>query len=170
VVYRAPASLLVLLPLVVFAALLLGPRVARALGAGRATGVLLVLSAGLILAITLVPMDHPGFAPDQGLACLVPDLGVLTSGTLLRFSDDFLNVALFVPLGIAIAFVPSRRRLPVLAVAALLPWAIEVTQMVLPALNRSCQAEDLTTNLLGLVVGLGLGLAVRELASLRAAG
>ena len=168
-VYAAPAVLLLLLPLVAVVAMVVGPRVAHVLGAGRAVGVLLVLSVGLILAITLVPMARPGFGPDQGIACLVPDLGVLVSGTLLRFSDDMLNVVLFIPLGVAIAYLPAARRLPVLALAALLPWLIEIAQLLLPALNRSCQSEDLTTNLLGLVVGVGLGLSVRELASLRPA-
>ena len=51
----------------------------------------------------------------------------------------------------------------------LFPWAIELTQLLLPALNRSCQSVDLTTNLLGLAIGFGLGLAVRELATLRPA-
>ena len=137
------------------------------MGARRGVGFLLVLSIGLILAITLVPMEHPGFAPDQGLRCLVPDLRVLGSGTLLQLSDDFLNVVLFVPLGLAIAFLPRSRRLPALALGALLPWAIEITQLLLPNLNRTCQSEDLTTNLLGLVVGFGLGLAALELATLR---
>jgi hypothetical protein len=168
VLYQAPASLLVLLPLAAVAAVLLGPRIARALGAGRGVGVLLALSVGLILVITLVPMP-PGFGPDEPLSCLVPDLRVLASSSLRRVSDESLNVVLFVPLGIAIALLPRARRLPVLALAALFPWVIEVTQLLLPALNRSCQSVDLTTNLLGLGIGFGLGLAILEVASLRAA-
>ena len=71
--YATPPALLILLPLAVVAALLLGPRVARALGAGWPVGVLLVGSVAVILAFTLVPM-RPGFGPGEGLGCLVPDL------------------------------------------------------------------------------------------------
>ena len=41
--------------------------------------------------------------------------------------------------------------------AALLPFAIEGLQALLPAFARSCQAWDIVENLLGLAIGLVIG-------------
>ena len=69
-----------------------------------------------------------------------------------------LNVLLFMPLGVSIAFMPrSRLKVAVLVAAIALPFAIETTQLLLPILDRGCQSADVIDNLTGLVLGLAGG-------------
>jgi hypothetical protein len=150
-------EIVALLPMAILVGVLLGPAVARRLGGTRAAGSLLAVSVLVILAFTMTP-NRLADGDVSGPACLVPAFRALLTGTLLRVTDDSLNVALFVPLGVALALLPwrSRRLLAVPCVA--LPWLIEGTQLLVPALGRTCQSVDLTTNLLGLFIGLGGGL------------
>jgi glycopeptide antibiotics resistance protein len=53
----------------------------------------------------------------------------------------------------------SRRKAVVLIAAIALPFAIEITQMLLPILDRACESADVVDNLTGLVLGLGGGVA-----------
>ena len=70
-------------------------------------------------------------------------------------------MVMFIPLGFAIAVVPrSPRKAAVLVAAVALPFVIEATQLLVAPLGRACQSADVFDNLLGLVVGLGVGSVV----------
>jgi hypothetical protein len=153
----------------VSAAVSLGGAVGRVLGAGRSVGSALIFSLGIIVAATLTPLggeldlesSHPG-------ACDLTRVGLPPLGLLLRINGTSLNVLLFIPLGLSIAFLPrSRRTLAVVLAAAALPLAIELTQLVVPVLDRGCESADVVDNLLGLGIGLGLGIVMRRVASAR---
>ena len=92
-------------------------------------------------------MDHVG----------PPPLGLLRG-----LNDVSLNVALFVPLGFAIALLPrSRRSLAVLVAAIAFPFVIEATQALVTPLGRGCESADVVDNLLGLAAGLAAGVVAR---------
>jgi len=147
------------LPLAFVLAVLTASPIARRLGTGRATAFLLVLGFAGVLGITLIPQPASQRLPAD-LGCLVPALALPAQGRL-AINDETLNVALFVPLGIAVGLLVGHPRFPVLFVAAAaLPWAIEAIQLAMPALGRSCQSGDLTANLLGLLVGVAIGLVI----------
>ena len=75
-----------------------------------------------------------------------------------------LNVALFIPLGIAIGLVHVSRPWAALTFAAIaLPFAIEAIQLVAPILDRGCQSADVVDNLTGLALGLLIGTGLRIL-------
>lgn len=142
-------------------ALTAGPRLAAALGVGRALATAVLLSAGAILAATLFP-DVLGIgsvpaAARTGWAC---DIGRLTPSVreLLELRESAANVALFAPLGSTIVLLPHRWRRWAIALALPLPFLIELVQMVLPALHRACQSADIADNLTGLILGMGIGL------------
>jgi glycopeptide antibiotics resistance protein len=79
-------------------------------------------------------------------------------GEYLHVGDTSLNVLLFIPLGALIGILPrSSHRVPILIAAVVLSFAVEAFQLVVTPLGRACQSEDVFDDLLGLVVGLGLG-------------
>lgn len=149
----------------VVAILVSGP-VARALATRRFVAILLVLSVGAIVSATLTPLGGTlVFDGGAAGACDLSRLGPPPLGALRRLTDTSLNVALFVPLGLAIALLPRTRRTgAVLAGAILFPVVIEATQLLVPAISRGCESADVIDNLLGLAVGLGVGVALRALA------
>lgn len=152
-----PASFLPAVALAVVFTALSTPRVARALTVGWPVAALLVQSVGIVLAATLSPIP-PAVTDAVPGWCDTSRVGPLPASELLSLSEATLNVALFVPLGAMVAFVPRRRdRLAVAAGAAALPVALEATQLLVPALGRSCQTADVFDNSTGLLVGLGLG-------------
>ena len=145
----------------VVAAVVLTPTIAPMLASRRWPTFLLIVSIGLIGAATLTPLQsaldgvllHPG-------TCDLRRVGLsdLIFGGL-RWNDARLNVLLFMPLGVAIGLLrPSRRRLVLLAVAALSPIVIELTQMLAVQLGRGCQLADVVDNLIGLAMGFGVGI------------
>ena len=86
--------------------------------------------------------------------------------TSSRINDISLNIALFIPLGLAIAWLPSSPRKVGIAVAAVVaPFAIEILQALLPTLARGCQSGDVIDNLTGLVIGLAAGSFIAWVAS-----
>ena len=147
-------------------ALLVGGRVSRALSAHRAVASFLVLALGLILSATLTPVNgHLELDAVAAGSCDLSRIGPPPLGLFRSLNDASLNVLLFAPLGFAIAFLPrSRRTAAVLLAAIALPFAIETTQLLVTALARGCESADVVDNLLGLVAGLGAGLAARGLA------
>lgn len=150
----------------VVALLVAGP-VARVLATRRSVASLLVLSVGVILSATLTPLGGT-LVFDGGVpgSCDLSRLGPPPLGALRRVTDTSLNVVLFVPLGLAIALLPRTRRTgAVLVGAALLPVAIEATQLLVPAISRGCESADVVDNLLGLAVGLAIGGGLRAVAS-----
>ena len=48
--------------------------------------------------------------------------------------------------------------------ALLLPFAIEITQLLVHVLGRGCQSTDLIDNLTGLVLGLAAGAVIGRVA------
>lgn len=146
---------------------LLGGVVARALETRWAVATLLVFSLGVIVSATLTPLGGT-LAFDGGAAgsCDLSRLGPPPLGALRRITDTSLNVALFIPLGVAIALLPrSRRAGAVLLGAVLFPFAIELTQLLVPAISRGCESADVIDNLLGLAIGLAAGTALRMLST-----
>jgi hypothetical protein len=139
------------------AALLCRHRLGRRLGVVPFAAFLLVLSLGGIVTLTLLPdldahyMDNLRYAdPDWQTNWHVPRLAELTT-----VNQQSLNVALFVPLGVAIAQIrPRTRALLTAAAAAALPFGIEATQYALPWLLRAADAQDIAGNLLGLALGM----------------
>jgi VanZ family protein len=137
-------------------------RVARRLCTDSWVAFLLLMSVGSVLAATIPPVaedvnDRP---PEPG-RCDFGRMGLAPLSQYLHFGDTALNVILFVPLGLAIGLLGRRPAMTRLLVAALaLPPAIEITQSLLPVLERGCQSRDVVDNLLGLGVGLALGLVL----------
>ncbi|HEX5824550.1 MAG TPA: VanZ family protein [Candidatus Limnocylindrales bacterium] len=135
-------------------------RVARALGIKRALAAGLLLSVGIIVSATLFPdifgLGRDGATPAAGWTCdterFWPSLG-----ELVELGESSANVALFVPLGIAIAFLPRIHLATALGAAIVSPFAIELVQLVAPSLHRACQTADVADNLTGLAIGLAAG-------------
>jgi hypothetical protein len=73
-----------------------------------------------------------------------------------------MNVALFVPLGIAVLLLPRLWQVLAATVAAVaLSPAVETAQAMLPRLHRVCSGADIAANLTGLAIGLAAGLLLR---------
>jgi VanZ family protein len=137
-------------------ATLAAPALARGLGSGRVPAWLLVVGLGIIVAATLTPL---GVVVDDSAAivrrCDFSRIGIAPWQDLVRLSDSSLNVALFIPLGVAVGLLPgSRRKWILVAAALLLPIAIEMLQLLAPILSRGCQSADVVDNLTGLVLGM----------------
>lgn len=73
------------------------------------------------------------------------------------------NVVLFVAPALLLA-VATRRPVLALVVGAGLSAAIELVQALVPALGRSCDTTDWTSNTIGVVIGAALGWAALRLA------
>ncbi len=146
---------------------LAGGIVARALRTNRAVGTLLVFSLGVIVSATLTPVGGE-LVLDGGArgACDLSRIGLPALGLFRSLNDASLNVLLFFPFGLAIALLPrSRRSAVVLLGAVLLPFVIEATQLLVPAISRGCESADVIDNLLGLAAGLAVGVALRVVVS-----
>ena len=134
-------------------------RVAARVGTSAAHGWLLVVSVGMILSATLSPQWAALVEGARGPAvCDFSRFWLASLHEYLRPGDTGGNVLMFVPLGVALAFVPrARGRVRLIVAAAVLPVAIETTQLMLGFLDRACQSADVVDNLLGLVIGLAAG-------------
>ena len=144
-----------------------GGWVGRALGLRRAVAAALIVSIGLVLAATLTPQwEALAFGARGSGTCDLSRMSLAPLHELLRFDDTSLNVLLFAPLGVSIAFMPrSRLKVAFLFGAIALPFVIETTQLLLPILDRGCQSSDCIDNLTGLVLGLAGGAVAGRLAS-----
>ena len=119
---------------------------------------LLMTSIGLVIAATLTPIGGSGPGARLMHECDLARLGLPSPSDFTSVNDTSLNVALFVPLGIALGLAVRRRSTLLLVAAAVVsPVLIESAQFALPQLNRGCQSADVVDNLLGLALGLGLG-------------
>lgn len=119
---------------------------------------LLLLTAALSVTATPGEESHAnGLLP-----CLSDDLSDLARDILHSgggVAADLLNVLLLLPLAGAIV-VATRRMLPGVAVAVLLPVLIESAQTVIP--GRHCSLSDVVSNVAGALAGVTLGrLALR---------
>jgi hypothetical protein len=148
----------------VVAALTVGPRVARWLGAADSVGALAVFGFGFVLTWTLLPDADAleGIASDG--VCDTSRLGLIPLRQLTALNDASLNVALFIPLGVAVGLLPRTRHAAAIVAAALsLTFVVEGIQLIVTALGRGCQTADLFDNLLGLTIGVVIGLLLRSL-------
>jgi glycopeptide antibiotics resistance protein len=148
-------------------ALLICRPVGRRLGIAAPLVWVILVAVGLILSATLLPLRAAvDFQAVGSGSCDLSRIGLAPVDELLRFGDTSLNVALFIPLGLALGLVGTRRsRTVLLLAAAALPFAIEGIQLVAPILDRGCQSADVFDNLTGLVIGLIIGTGARILAA-----
>jgi len=122
----------------------------------------MVVSLGLILSATLTPTYGQFDFGAVSRGCDLSRIGFIPLQDLFRVDDPSLNVVLFMPLGTVLAAMGGRPRvLAVMLGAAALPFAIEGTQLLVPALDRGCQSADVFDNLTGLAAGLVLGAVAR---------
>jgi hypothetical protein len=123
----------------------------------------ILVAFGAIVSATLTPLRG---ALDVGAVatatCDLSRIGPAPVAELLRVGDTSLNVALFIPLGIAIGLVPaSRPRAALILASTALPFGIETIQLLAPILDRGCQSADVVDNLIGLAIGLAVGTGLR---------
>ena len=123
------------IPAVIIVGLLLGVLLAPR---PRATRVLLVVSVVLVLAVALYPEK---IAPASG--CYL---------SLDYWSLDKPNVLLFIP-PVLLAGVLFRRPWLAIAGGSLLSVLIEVIQLWVPSIGRSCDLSDWISNTVGAVIG-----------------
>jgi hypothetical protein len=146
-------------------------RVARRLQTRRATAWLLLMSLGIILAATLTPLAEPRLDPALPGTCDWSRIGPPSVRQLLRFDDVLGNVVMFLPFGFAIGLLPSSAgKAAVFAAGVASPFVIELTQLVVTPLGRACESRDVVDNLLGLLIGAGIGLVAARLAPTVARG
>jgi VanZ family protein len=142
-------------------ATLLCTRVGRWLDAGSVRAWWLIAALGSALVVTLTPQRD---AVERGVigsgACDLSRLWLAPLDFYLGPNDSAENILLFVPLGIAIAFLRGRTRRVAIAAGVLLPIVIELLQSQVTILNRSCESADVVDNLAGLLIGLAIGAAV----------
>jgi hypothetical protein len=124
---------------------------------------LFLVSAGLIVAATLTPGGEAWGPGSPGLlqGCDLSRLRPASLGQLRTLSDASTNVALFIPLGLAVGVLP-RHRLRLLGAAVTLPVAIEAAQLVIGPLARACESADVIDNATGLVIGFVVGVFASE--------
>ena len=132
---------------------------ARRLGTHPFVAWLLVVSVAAVVFATLAPLygvfEPSATGPGR---CDLSRLSILPIDDLKRQFSRFLNVILFIPLGLSIGLLPRSRWKALLVLAAIAsPFVIEGTQLLVPALNRGCQGIDVIDNLTGLVIGLAMG-------------
>jgi len=140
--------------------------VGRALGVRRAVAWVMVLSLGIIMAATLTPQREAlAFGTQGSPSCDLSRLGLAPLREVLRLGDTGGNILMFIPLGATIGLLPRSRRKAAIVIAAIaLPFAIETTQLLAPALDRACESADVIDNLTGLVIGLAGGVVAWRLA------
>jgi hypothetical protein len=143
----------------------LAPAVARLLRMDRRLAWLLVLTIGLVLAAEATPLRAPfGIDVTAQRPCDLGRRWFATLPEITAMGDVTLDIALYIPLGVAIALLPlSRRSAVAIAGVLALPPLIEAFQLVVPTLARGCQSGDAIDGLTGLGIGLGVGLAARLL-------
>jgi glycopeptide antibiotics resistance protein len=143
----------------VLVAFLARRRLAHWLGTSEVIGWSLIVSLGIIVAATLTPLrEGAGSTVWTGPGCDLSRIGFPPWRELRSLNDTSLNILLFVPLGVALGFVPrSRRKAGMLLAASALPVVVEALQLLLTPLDRACQSADVVDNLTGLVIGLVAG-------------
>lgn len=144
---------------------LLASRGSRPLRTHPAVVWLLIVSVGVIVAATLTPQREAlATGAHSSGTCDMRRLGLAPLSIYLSVNETSANVVLFAPLGIAVALLPRGRRKYLCLVAALaLPFLIETTQLLLPALARGCQVADVVDNLTGLILGLVVGVTCKAI-------
>jgi len=119
-------------------ALFLATPLARRLRTSSPVAWLLIAGLGAILSATLTPIAPGIDGPPSSV------------GTC--------DVALFMPIGLAVGLLPwSWQKVMVLIVALALPFLVETVQLLAQSLDRSCESADVIDNLTGLFAGLIAG-------------
>jgi hypothetical protein len=135
--------------------------VARRLALPVPVAILLIVSVGAMLTLTLSP-NRPLFPLQRDAWCVWPPPTLWDSVTALRtLNTRSLNALMVAPIGLACALSRSRPMvLRLVAAGAATPFAVEFLQWVLP-IRRGCDAADVVDNLVGLSLGVLAGLLVR---------
>ena len=117
-----------------------------------------VIGFGIIVSATLTPLNGQLNLAAAGRACDFSRMGLAPIDDLLTVDDTSLNIAMFIPLGVALGLLArSRYKAGLIVAAVALPIVIETIQRLVPAIERGCQSADVFDNLTGLVVGLAIG-------------
>jgi glycopeptide antibiotics resistance protein len=134
-------------------------RAARFLGASPILGWAVVVSLGIVVSATLTPLHEGAFEGGaQAAGCDFSRVGLASLEDILELGDTFLNILLFIPLGVTLALLPrSQRKAWLMAVALALPLVIETTQLIATPLDRACQSADVVDNVSGLLIGFVVG-------------
>jgi hypothetical protein len=137
--------------------------VARVLRIDRRLAWFLLFTVGLVLAAEATPLRGPfGLDLTVQRPCDLSRRWFATIAEITAMRDVTVDIALFVPAGLAIAFLPRTWRATLaLAGVLVLPGLIELFQLVVPALARGCESGDAIDGLTGLGIGLALGLVAR---------
>jgi glycopeptide antibiotics resistance protein len=146
------------------AGVFMAPAFGRWLGTTTLRAWLVLIGFGIVVSATLTPLSEGQPLP-MG-ACDFSRMHIAPLADLLRVSSSSLNVLLLVPLGVAVGLLPpGRRTTGVVIIALAMPFLVEVTQSLVPALGRGCQTADMVDNLLGVVIGLAAGWLLSATAS-----
>ena len=90
---------------------------------------------------------------------LAPDIGSATQ--FFATGDDWMNVLLYVPLGLLVALSGRAHRSRWYVVVLTAPVLVETFQALAADFYRTCQTRDVLTNWLGVLFGAGAGIAGR---------
>ncbi len=144
-------------------------RVAAVLTVSRALAMAGIVSLGMIVSATFSPLRQAiESGATSGGACDLSRVALVPLAELMAVSqnDSLLNVVLFVPLGVVVGLAPrTTRKAAFILAAGLLPFVIESTQLLVPALARACESADVFDNLTGLALGLVTGSILRRFGS-----
>lgn len=146
-------------------AVLVEARVGRWLGCSPLVAGFLIVSLGIVLSATVIPL-HGTFESGDGVSrtCDFSRIGLAPVHALRGLNDTSLNIVLFVPLGAASGLLPgTRRTVSIVAAVVVLPVGIETLQLIMPVLGRGCQSADVIDNLTGLVIGMAVATVARWL-------
>lgn len=132
---------------------------ARRMGIGRAHAFLLLFGIGVIVSATLFPNVLRLPSTGSSFPAWSCDLSRIrpSPGEFFDSVEATANMLLFVPLGVAIGLLRGTARWRAAGLAIVAPFAIEVIQAGMPALDRRCQTADIADNLTGLAIGLVVG-------------
>ena len=124
----------------------------------------------VIALVTLLPAyGDPGIVPAEGRAtsCSTDIGGPAPEGFwVFAGGQRLLNTVLFMPSGVLLVLAAARWRigwvLVPLGLAGLVGYsvAIELTQLELARLDRACDLTDVVDNVVGAVLGVGIGLVL----------
>ncbi len=157
--YVWPAALSGLLPnltATVVLAIVVGLVAAPRLGLSRIAAVAWLLCLSSPVALTWTKAD----GGQQQIGCAW-STGWWELNQFFTDVDIVPNIVLLIPAGAAaVVFPRGPRRWSALLVALMVPPIIETGQAVMPGLNRTCQVGDIGNNMLGVVIGFAVAVAV----------
>ncbi len=144
-------------------------RVADLLRISPGLAVVLLVSFGGIVSATLTPLNGTLDGAARIHGCDFSRVGLPSLDALRHVNGTSLNVLLFIPLGIGLGLFPrSTRKAWLIGAACAFPFVIETVQLLVAPLDRACESGDVVDNVLGLVIGLGLGTVAGWMGSRRA--